>query len=89
MPEMIEFIKNIAIALVPVMCSVMGWFINSHYTLMSRVKDLETKLAQDDEERRTLQNELKEFKNEFKVEFKELHALVQEIQISIAKIARN
>lgn len=86
---MIEFIKNIAIALVPVICTVLGWFINSHYTLISRVKDLETKLAQDEEERKSIQTELKEFKQEFKTEFKELHALVQEIQISIAKIARN
>jgi hypothetical protein len=89
MTDMIDFIKNIAIALVPVICTVLGWFINSHYTLISRVKDLETKLAQDDEERKTLQMELKEFKLEFKAEFKEVVQVMQEMQISIAKITRN
>ena len=74
---------------VPIICTVLGWFINSHYTLISRVKDLETKLAQDDEERKSIQVELKEFKQEFKQDFKELHLLVQVIQISIAKIAKN
>jgi hypothetical protein len=89
MPDMIDFIKNIAIGLVPVICTVLGWFINSHYTLISRVKDLETKLAQDDEERKTLQTELKEFKTEMKTDFKEFNIALQKIEISIAKLARN